>query len=166
MDNVSLTDMTTPGGELVTNGDFEAGPLNAVPSGWSYLNNTFGAGFGGHVQGYCGIDPGTGPSNCYVDGGVQDYDVMWQAIATTTNDVYQLSFFLMDTGGAGVFSALSTNGDVTDQFGNGRNLVVYGGVLPVSDTGVPEPAAWAMMLLGFGGIGAMVRGRRRQAAVA
>jgi hypothetical protein len=31
-------------------------------------------------------------------------------------------------------------------------------------TGVPEPGAWAMMLLGFGGIGAMVRNRRRFAA--
>jgi hypothetical protein len=31
----------------------------------------------------------------------------------------------------------------------------------VSVTAVPEPAAWAMMLLGFGGIGAAVRYRRR-----
>jgi hypothetical protein len=30
---------------------------------------------------------------------------------------------------------------------------------------VPEPATWAMMLVGFGGLGAMIR-RRRQALVA
>jgi hypothetical protein len=30
---------------------------------------------------------------------------------------------------------------------------------------VPEPATWAMMLVGFGGIGAMIR-RRRQTLVA
>jgi hypothetical protein len=30
--------------------------------------------------------------------------------------------------------------------------------------GVPEPGAWALMLLGFGGVGAMVRNRRRSAA--
>ena len=29
--------------------------------------------------------------------------------------------------------------------------------------GVPEPASWALMILGFGGVGAMVRSRRRQA---
>ncbi|MBL8556886.1 MAG: PEPxxWA-CTERM sorting domain-containing protein [Phenylobacterium sp.] len=31
-------------------------------------------------------------------------------------------------------------------------------------TGVPEPAAWAMMILGFGGVGAMARQRRRLVA--
>ena len=37
----------------------------------------------------------------------------------------------------------------------------------VRDGGVPEPAAWAMMLLGFSGVGAMVRARRvRQGPVA
>lgn len=35
----------------------------------------------------------------------------------------------------------------------------------VSLTAVPEPATWAMMLIGFGGLGAMVR-RRRQTMVA
>jgi hypothetical protein len=29
--------------------------------------------------------------------------------------------------------------------------------------GVPEPATWAMMLVGFGGLGAMLRSRRKQA---
>jgi len=33
-------------------------------------------------------------------------------------------------------------------------------------SGVPEPATWGLMILGFGGIGAMVRNRRRQAAFA
>jgi hypothetical protein len=32
--------------------------------------------------------------------------------------------------------------------------------------GVPEPATWAMMLLGFFGVGGMVRSRRRAVAVA
>ena len=34
------------------------------------------------------------------------------------------------------------------------------------DGGVPEPATWAMMLVGFGGLGVAMRSRRRQAAVA
>ena len=31
--------------------------------------------------------------------------------------------------------------------------------------GVPEPATWAMMLVGFGGLGAVMRARRRMATV-
>ena len=31
---------------------------------------------------------------------------------------------------------------------------------------VPEPATWGLMILGFGGVGAMTRNRRRQAAFA
>lgn len=31
---------------------------------------------------------------------------------------------------------------------------------------VPEPAAWAMMLVGFGGLGGMLRNRRSKAALA
>ncbi len=30
-----------------------------------------------------------------------------------------------------------------------------------TDGGVPEPGAWALMLLGFGGMGAMLRRRGR-----
>ncbi|MGH6911978.1 MAG: PEPxxWA-CTERM sorting domain-containing protein, partial [Phenylobacterium sp.] len=36
----------------------------------------------------------------------------------------------------------------------------------VSLTMVPEPSTWAMMLLGFGGIGAMIRRRRQTLATA
>jgi YD repeat-containing protein len=37
---------------------------------------------------------------------------------------------------------------------------------PPPNTGIPEPATWAMMLIGFGGLGAMVRRHRRQSAMA
>jgi hypothetical protein len=36
----------------------------------------------------------------------------------------------------------------------------------VSLTAVPEPATWAMMLIGFGGLGAMIRRRNRAAMAA
>lgn len=45
------------------------------------------------------------------------------------------------------------------------NLTIYGDV--VRDGAVPEPATWAMMILGFGAIGGIMRGsNRRRAALA
>jgi hypothetical protein len=39
--------------------------------------------------------------------------------------------------------------------------------IPVGiDGGIPEPAAWALMLIGFGGIGASLRAARRKAGAA
>jgi hypothetical protein len=44
---------------------------------------------------------------------------------------------------------------------------IFGPVtISVSVTTVPEPATWAMMLVGFGGLGAAMRARRRQAVAA
>ena len=51
LDDVSLTDVTNPSGELVLNGGFESGPSGAsAPTDWTYLNS-FGATFGGVVSG-------------------------------------------------------------------------------------------------------------------
>lgn len=57
------------------------------------------------------------------------------------------------TGGQLVFSDLAG--------GNGNIGNILDNVSLAS--AVPEPATWAMLLLGFGGIGVMLRGRRRRA---
>jgi hypothetical protein len=48
--------------------------------------------------------------------------------------------------------------------GNSGGSGTYGGVLSFVPATVPEPAAWGMMIAGFGGVGALVR--RRKVAVA
>ena len=48
----------------------------------------------------------------------------------------------------------------------GSNYVQFDNVVLSSGTAVPEPAAWALMLVGFFGLGTALRGRRTLAAVA
>jgi hypothetical protein len=54
-------------------------------------------------------------------------------------------------------------------FGGSANFIGFDNITLGSATagGVPEPATWAMMLMGFGGLGAAMRSaRRKQAALA
>jgi hypothetical protein len=91
-------------------------------------------------------------------GGPQALDVSFGGQLLTT-----------DTGSEGVwtdnsFRFLATSGTETLQFAS-RNLgglPSYGNeITNVSLTAVPEPAAWATMLLGFFGLGAALRANRR-----
>lgn len=60
----------------------------------------------------------------------------------------------------GAFGAL---GSYTAAFGSSATLNVE----PATVSGVPEPTTWALMILGFGGIGAMLRrGRSRRVLAA
>ena len=63
-------------------------------------------------------------------------------------------------GGSNSHSA-NTNDGVTGQY---RFQVRNGGVVVPPITGVPEPATWAMMIIGFGGVGVLLRRRERLTA--
>ncbi|MBL8769820.1 MAG: PEP-CTERM sorting domain-containing protein [Phenylobacterium sp.] len=51
------------------------------------------------------------------------------------------------------------------EFDNGNPALIASNVDSIS-AGVPEPSTWAMMLMGFGGVGALLRGARRRFAFA
>jgi hypothetical protein len=56
----------------------------------------------------------------------------------------------------GTFTSLS--------FTNPQSENWYGFAVGVEGVAVPEPASWALMILGFGGVGASLRSRRRTGA--
>ena len=49
---------------------------------------------------------------------------------------------------------------------NDSNYLDNAGFFTVTITAVPEPATWALMLMGFGGLGAVLRSRRNGAVLA
>jgi hypothetical protein len=148
--DITLTDLTNPSGNLVLNGDFSLGPVGSQnPVDWTY-QNTFGAFASGVVSNTsCG---GGIVGNCWYDGSVQAYDEISQTIATTVGDVYQVTFAATDNGPLNTYSALSTNGNTTGTGGNGIDILVYAQAAP-PPLNTPEPSTWAMMILGFAGMG-------------
>ena len=85
----SVTDLTTPSGNLLTNGNFTGGVYTDngnpfTPVGWTYAN-PFGSVSGGVVSNTCAPDP-LGNSTCWFDGAPQGYDEISQTIATTNGD--------------------------------------------------------------------------------
>ena len=158
--NVQLVDLTNPGGNIILNGDFALGVIGTNnATDWTYTN-IYGAAAPGVLRAGCGV----GGSNCWYDGAVQAYDAIAQFVSTTVGDTYELSFNL--NGGSGtVYSALSTNGNITGTGGNGIDVLAYAqaGLPPI--VGAPEPSTWAMMMLGFAGIGFAGYRARRSVAI-
>lgn len=70
------------------------------------------------------------------------------------------------TGPLGYFAGELNGGNVSSAFSGYRGTIADGAGLVTTFSAVPEPATWAMMLLGFGAIGMAMRNRRRQAALA
>jgi hypothetical protein len=64
------------------------------------------------------------------------------------------------------FNLLGTTSPFHASAGKGLDSFRANGGGNFSADGVPEPASWALMILGFGGVGAMVRRRRTSAALA
>ena len=154
LDDVSLT--TGGGANLLVNGGFELGTVGAnAPVGWTYLNS-FGAAAAG-VVGSTGARTGT---NAYVDGAVQAYDGITQAVSTVIGATYNLSFWLTDNGPLTTFRQLSDNGNTTGTGGNGIDVLVYAGAIPTLTPPVPEPETYALMLLGLAAIGAAKRRKK------
>jgi hypothetical protein len=117
-----------------------------VEGGFVTLNNQYavaGANVGGAITGAAPVDTVNDPSGQWT---YLDYFNAYSTGAFTNLGDDNDSFYTIQ-------EVLPTQG--------GNQAFAIGWPLP----GVPEPATWAMMLVGFGGLGAMLRLRRRRVAL-
>ena len=165
--------------ELVVNGGYETGNI----SGWTLTGNT----------GFSSVPTGAAFTGSfgYSNGAVGSFGVLSQTVATVSGATYAYSFALRNNGGPGNAFEASLGGTAFGpSFTNSGpfGYTVYSGtvVAPTSNAllsfsfrqdpnfwnfddasltaAVPEPGTWALMIVGFGMVGAAAR--RRNAAVA
>ena len=93
-------------------------------------------------------------TSAYLWDGVNTYDL--NLVGTLgSNEFWGLDDTLL---GAGYYELVVN--------GNNNGTGSLGGTITITDHGVPEPATWAMMLVGFGAIGWQLRRRRSSLAFA
>ena len=165
----------------IVNGSFETGDFTGwVPNEVSYpvyivTSPVQDGAYAAQIAGYA-----SGP------------DTLSQTVATTLGQTYTLSFWYWQDGGlpngfdaswngTSVFSQVDIAGGTNVAYehvavsvvGTGSDLLRFTAYNDPAFTyvdnvslSVPEPASWAMMLAGFGGMGMALRARRQKVAAA
>ncbi len=170
---------------LLSNGSFETGDF----TGWTQSGNTGATDV--EVSGFDGLGSEDGTYFAAL-GPVGSDGLLSQTFSDVAGQNYLASFYVASDGdtpndfgvtGPGSFS-LATMNDLPKSgyiyysgsfVGSGSDTITFNfrndpGYLALDNVSVtsltsaaPEPTTWAMMLVGFGGLGAAMRGRRRQA---
>lgn len=180
-----LTVIASPAAaQLVTNGSFETGDL----SGWTVNASATFASTGG----FDGYGPEDGSSFAAL-GNVGGIGTLSQLISTTSGTAYTLDYYLATNGSTPSYFSASWDGQEIGgsivnnpgvqpytlyQFivtGSGSDTLTFNerddpaylalDNISLNPAAVPEPATWAMMLLGFGAIGFALRRRRQLGAL-
>ncbi len=140
---------------------------------YTTLSQDFTLSAGDTLTGFVGF----AANDVYEDSGVIYNDSGYLSVNGTNifyADVASTGDYL-STGWQNFSFTAPTDGTYTLQLGvanhgdnmNGSNAVLDGVAVQPLSVGVPEPSAWALMLVGFGGVGSMLRrteARTRQSA--
>ena len=170
-----LFDVNEPTKNLLANANFSSSGLGLTTAPhWEYAPPSNGTGVP-----YASLMTGCGVGHCWVDataGGYDELSQQVQSVVLNSHDQYQISFFVSDPNASSswTWSQFSTNGS-SGFGGNGADILAFVGPVgppqlppPCSadcvPIPVPEPSTWAMMLLGFSGLGFL--GRRRVSTLA
>ncbi|TAJ69194.1 MAG: PEP-CTERM sorting domain-containing protein [Phenylobacterium sp.] len=159
-------------GSFVYDKDLVTGGLILVPfatlavdpdSAFTFDIGSLGFDLGDAVTGSMGITPAIQFNNGVFNGFNYVSDFQY-----TNGSTYRLRFNSKNfqikqvdpQTGFNIGSTVYVQGNLSATLANERAYVAPGG----GDPGVPEPGTWALMLLGFGTAGAMLRRRRAVAA--
>ena len=167
LDNVSAIDVTTPSGNLLTNGNFGMGSTGLVAAitipGWIFAQDPSVAGQTANTgvygtTGYAAqngdgtnttLTPLSPSTQMFVDGAYQAYDTLAQSFGTSIGDTYSVRFWIADSIVA-PYRTLDTSGytlPAPTGDGLGHDLVLYG------PDPIPEPVSLALLGVCLAGLG-------------
>ena len=154
------------GGSTATAATFQT--LN-LPAADGSISGTFGNTDIGAAGAFSNVFDFTLPT------GLTNFTISSTASSDATNvNFTSVSFNGMDfaVNSTGTFEIRSLEGSPV-MLGGVQHLVVngvtgssgaYAGTISFAPGAVPEPATWGLMIVGFGGVGGLLRSRRRQGA--
>jgi hypothetical protein len=163
--------VSTPTPAVFASGAWTQNHLNSTGTGFSFIYSGPNTTIDGHnlVQNVTVLLSGVF-TDAYIQGfgssGSANLQSGGSASVTYSSDIIDFSKVVPGTT-AFALNLLSVSPTFTAGTGKAlRSFTANGGGNFSADISVPEPATWAMMLIGFGGIGLTVRNRRRSAIVA